>query len=105
MTGRPYRDATVDSAPVAGGAAGTFTFSAAKDAHGVHGLFINNTTGQTIKIAYNGTVASATLYDEALANNGALHVTGDDRGVGVYDTISIFVPGGGTPANLIVRGA
>lgn len=100
MLGRNYIGPTQTTAPVANTTAGLWTFP-----DGVHGLFLKNTSGQTITIAFNGTTASATTFDYELANNGTLHASAEDLGVGVFNTVTVWFPTSSTVTNFVIRGA
>jgi len=93
-----------DVAPVAGGAAGEYSFNT-----DVNTLAIdNNSTGGDIFIKFNfepGLPASITNYDLRLLNTD--RYLGDvkrDFGIGRVKKFSIFFPGGSTVANIHLAG-
>lgn len=100
MIGHPYYTPTQNTAPVANTTAGKWTFYP-----GCRALYLQNTTGQTLGIAFNGTTASGTVYDYTLANSAQVTLKAEDIGVEAFDVVSIWVPASGTAANIVIRGA
>jgi len=103
MPAYKYSDPSTVVAPVADTSAGLFTFTS-----GLKSLYIRNTTGETIYLRINGTAAlpaSATVYDAVIATGADLRLHADtDLNVHKIDRVSIWVPSGGTAANIEVRG-
>lgn len=97
-----YATPTQTTAPVADTTAGLWTPTSAARA-----LMLYNTSGQTIYVAFNGTTATAAVFDIVpIANGGSAHYHAySDLGIDVISSVSVWFPSGATVGNFAIRTA
>lgn len=99
-TGTPLHNPAVTTAPVANTTAGLYTFDP-----GASVISMHNYTGQLINIAFNGVTATVAVHDFKMADDVQATLKAEDYGVGVFDTVSVWMPSSATEANFEIRGA
>lgn len=93
---------TETTAPVADTTSGLWTFTTPASR-----LFLNNRSGQTIYIRFNGAAASVATHDLALVDGAFTNpvLRSEDVGVGTFGTVSVWFPATATVGAFNIRGA